>query len=583
MWGDGDGRRTGMREDEGESQKIKEPNIRLKQVTNNQLALFIAKRGKKKARERRRIAKEDRKNLRNWAEGVREELLKSRLADYADVLARGWRDEREALALMCNEFHARICWCLVDHRVTASARDRIEELDLRIRRWLKYRARRLNKKFCSKLDGSDSAWGVLLSQLSNNGPGAPPTNSSGATSAPPGNSGAATSSMESQTIPLAPVSCAALSLLPAAMPVASLTIAVPEKAPEWLHEVVPWLLERNLGFAGGSAGAFFQWWDSLQPEWRTRGHDNEWACGRDVAYGAPDAWGVGRAGPEWMPQHCRLSVHMGNTRGADSGAEITVGESGLGRGLDARGVGALLSHLDQRHATLNRMECDRGKIPRFLHIDSSKNRCKAMDHRNEGDGRQGEWGGISRRIVGGVQGGWWVRMDSTDVVWDKSPHVGSRICSGGGQDSLKRAGGSARGIDGGAGIREAHLSEEITTDSQWTIGSRTARARAGGALPGSDTRASTAPGGAVSASLDGREREGDRRGGGGGGGSQGGWDIAVIDMEFVLSGLLWSGELKAQAKKTGKEKKGGVRREGKRKRIDVAEEEEQEQEEVLHS
>ncbi|KAJ7169172.1 hypothetical protein C8R43DRAFT_844169, partial [Mycena crocata] len=123
-------------------------------------------------------------------------------------------------------------------------------------------------------------------------------------------------------------------------------VTVPEKAPQWLVDVVPWLLEHELGchftslvvslvrletafafddgngarvpnqhrpdevtkwISGGRlsktrkiphiknlekyAKAFFMWWDSLQPKWRSRGRDNEWKFGGDVEYGPADAWG----------------------------------------------------------------------------------------------------------------------------------------------------------------------------------------------------------------------------------------------------------------------------------------------------
>ncbi|KAJ7689745.1 hypothetical protein B0H16DRAFT_1752803 [Mycena metata] len=66
-------------------------------------------------RKRDRIAKKDRRNLKLWAEGARESVLKPHIPAYTDALQRGWRAERDYLTLVCNEFHARISWRLEDH------------------------------------------------------------------------------------------------------------------------------------------------------------------------------------------------------------------------------------------------------------------------------------------------------------------------------------------------------------------------------------------------------------------------------------------------------------------------------------
>ncbi|KAJ7150035.1 hypothetical protein C8R43DRAFT_1128098 [Mycena crocata] len=49
---------------------------------------------------------------------------------------------------------------------TVQKREQIELLNRRIRRWLKYRIRRLHKQFRPKLDGSKNGWAVLLAKLS---------------------------------------------------------------------------------------------------------------------------------------------------------------------------------------------------------------------------------------------------------------------------------------------------------------------------------------------------------------------------------------------------------------------------------
>jgi hypothetical protein len=73
----------------------------------------MGKRGKK--RERRRVPKEERKNLRLWAEGAREEILAPHIDAYATALNQGWQPERKFLKTVCNEFHARVSWNLPDH------------------------------------------------------------------------------------------------------------------------------------------------------------------------------------------------------------------------------------------------------------------------------------------------------------------------------------------------------------------------------------------------------------------------------------------------------------------------------------
>ncbi|KAJ7507413.1 hypothetical protein B0H11DRAFT_2218261 [Mycena galericulata] len=138
---------------------------------------------------RKRILKENRRNLRLWAEGARETVLKPHVEPYADALDRGWRAERDYFKKICNEFHARISWKLQDHEEPelplpefdpsqvleedemddeeeAAQRARTEMLDKRIRRWLKYRVRRLRKEVGTRLDPRKNPWTVLLAHLS---------------------------------------------------------------------------------------------------------------------------------------------------------------------------------------------------------------------------------------------------------------------------------------------------------------------------------------------------------------------------------------------------------------------------------
>ncbi|KAJ7040189.1 hypothetical protein C8F04DRAFT_1178284 [Mycena alexandri] len=139
---------------------------------------------------RKRIAKAERKNLRLWAEGVRESILKPHIEPYGDALERGWRAEREYLQRICNEFHAKISWELQDHEEpdlplvaydplapvddkesvnaqVVAKRERITLLNKRIRNWFKYRVRKLRKFLHSKLDPRKDPWAILLAKLSN--------------------------------------------------------------------------------------------------------------------------------------------------------------------------------------------------------------------------------------------------------------------------------------------------------------------------------------------------------------------------------------------------------------------------------
>ncbi|KAJ7731416.1 hypothetical protein B0H16DRAFT_1223290, partial [Mycena metata] len=125
------------------------------------------------------------KNLRLWAEGKREEVLTPHIEEYTDALERGWRDERDCLQKICNEFHAKFDWRLQYHKEPGSDKhnkrkciellnevsDGRHDRDLRssiqrIRRWYEYHARKLRKWLRSKGDPRKDPWAVLLSQLS---------------------------------------------------------------------------------------------------------------------------------------------------------------------------------------------------------------------------------------------------------------------------------------------------------------------------------------------------------------------------------------------------------------------------------
>ncbi|KAJ6463642.1 hypothetical protein C8R47DRAFT_1225134 [Mycena vitilis] len=133
-----------------------------------------------------RMAKKDRRNLRLWAEGARESILKPHILAYTDALERGWRAERDYVKDVCNEFHARVSWRRadeeepdlplpdydkfavpvveeLDEEETTKKRLRIEQMNARIGRWLKYRARRLQQP--TRMDRTRDPWAILLSKL----------------------------------------------------------------------------------------------------------------------------------------------------------------------------------------------------------------------------------------------------------------------------------------------------------------------------------------------------------------------------------------------------------------------------------
>ncbi|KAJ7982906.1 hypothetical protein DFH06DRAFT_1122954 [Mycena polygramma] len=136
---------------------------------------------------RSRVPKEQRKNLRLWAEGARQEVLEPHIEPYSEALVRGWRDEHNYLNRVSREYHARISWRLKDHEETESLLPfdtealipeetltaeeevkkgaRIKKLDERIRRWLKYCARVLRKKARARADARKDPVTALEDEL----------------------------------------------------------------------------------------------------------------------------------------------------------------------------------------------------------------------------------------------------------------------------------------------------------------------------------------------------------------------------------------------------------------------------------
>ncbi|PBK63851.1 hypothetical protein ARMSODRAFT_1023752 [Armillaria solidipes] len=138
---------------------------------------------------RQRLKKEQRKNMKGWAEGARAELLDKHVLGYADALERGYMAEDEFLRLVFVEYHFIIDWRLADHedpprpwpafdpkiayvpevlsdedaKKKSAAREKTNE---RIKRWLRYRVRKLNKKRLRlRRDHLNDPYTILLAQL----------------------------------------------------------------------------------------------------------------------------------------------------------------------------------------------------------------------------------------------------------------------------------------------------------------------------------------------------------------------------------------------------------------------------------
>lgn len=158
----------------------------------------------RKKRERKKIPREERKNLRLWAEGSREEILRAHFDAYAKAFDTGWREERAYLKKVCREYHARIHWTVTDHeepilvdfdaaaiipkeilepdkQVEKRARRKVlngvchrchsnnpsHAILQRIRRWYKYRICRQRKHLRSMtLDPRKDPYAVLLAKFS---------------------------------------------------------------------------------------------------------------------------------------------------------------------------------------------------------------------------------------------------------------------------------------------------------------------------------------------------------------------------------------------------------------------------------
>ncbi|KAJ7144888.1 hypothetical protein C8R43DRAFT_1130311 [Mycena crocata] len=135
---------------------------------------------------RKRVPRSQRQNLRMWAEGSREEVLRPHLEQYSVARDSGWIAERAYLQKVCNEFHARVDWRTPDTEEPVlrpfdpsaaiepeiltddeedEQRARMEVLNRRIRRWFIYRIRRRRRQVAG-LDPRKDPYAVILAKLS---------------------------------------------------------------------------------------------------------------------------------------------------------------------------------------------------------------------------------------------------------------------------------------------------------------------------------------------------------------------------------------------------------------------------------
>ncbi|KAJ7687066.1 hypothetical protein B0H14DRAFT_2654051 [Mycena olivaceomarginata] len=130
--------------------------------------------------------KADRRSKQLWAEGNRESILNPHIEGYTQALSQGWVAERKYWKKVCNEYHTRVDWRTPDEAEpevqewssdhvlpteTLSPEEEVEKrqhvklLNMRIRRWFKYRVKHICKS-SSGTDPTKDPYTMLLAQLS---------------------------------------------------------------------------------------------------------------------------------------------------------------------------------------------------------------------------------------------------------------------------------------------------------------------------------------------------------------------------------------------------------------------------------
>lgn len=143
----------------------------------------------------RKKKKDERQNLKCWAEGVREDILTPWLLRYGDACSKGYVAERDCLRKVVNEFSFHIDWriadwdepprplreydpALVDNdgglspEEVIAKRNKIRDTEVRIRRWMKYRIKKLRKLHNVRIENMAGPWGPFLAKVSGAKPAA---------------------------------------------------------------------------------------------------------------------------------------------------------------------------------------------------------------------------------------------------------------------------------------------------------------------------------------------------------------------------------------------------------------------------
>ncbi|KAJ7607209.1 hypothetical protein FB45DRAFT_1040474 [Roridomyces roridus] len=136
----------------------------------------------------RKKAKKDRQNSRLWADGVRQTILEPHIKPFTEALAQGERAARTYLTRVYSQYHTLIDWRLEDHEEPTlplpeydanavvpeemlNAEElkkkiaRVTNMNGRIRRWLKYRARKSKSAIVKRVTDVMNPCSVLVAKL----------------------------------------------------------------------------------------------------------------------------------------------------------------------------------------------------------------------------------------------------------------------------------------------------------------------------------------------------------------------------------------------------------------------------------
>ncbi|KAJ7025018.1 hypothetical protein C8F04DRAFT_1191819 [Mycena alexandri] len=123
----------------------------------------------KKKREYVPVAAEDRKSLKAWAKGAREEVLRPHIAGYMDALERGWRAERDYVDEVCREYHTIFDWQLKDHEEPLQPLPVYDKFALPVVEALEpdqAEEKRVRKEILNSMDARNDPYAILLGKLS---------------------------------------------------------------------------------------------------------------------------------------------------------------------------------------------------------------------------------------------------------------------------------------------------------------------------------------------------------------------------------------------------------------------------------